>query len=205
MHPSETALVEQARQGDRDAFAALVEQNQGKVYNLALRLTGSAEDASDVAQEAFLKAWRGLASFQGGSSFSTWLYKLTNNAGIDFLRRRARQRGAESPLSLDEEDNGLASLTPDPNPSPQELLEHRELQTALADGLARLSPEHRQALSLRLAGMSYAGIAQTLEVEEGTVKSRIARARLSLRNYLRESGNLPGLSPSKETEQAGRR
>lgn len=205
MHTGDAALVARAREGDQDAFAALVEQNQGKVYNLALRLTGSAEDASDVAQEAFLKAWRGLPSFQEESSFSTWLYKLTNNAGIDFLRRRARQRGAESPLSLDEPDNGLAALTPDPTPSPQERLEHRELRDALADGLARLSHEHRQALSLRLAGLSYAEIAQTLEIEEGTVKSRIARARLGLRNYLRESGNLPGLSASKEAEHTGRR
>lgn len=205
MDPSETALVERARQGDRDAFAALVERQQGKVYNLALRLTGSAEDAADVAQEAFLKVWRGLPSFQGESSFSTWLYKLTSNAAIDFLRRRARQRGAESPLSLDEEDNGLAALTPDSAPSPQEQLEHRELQAALAEGLKRLSQEHRQALSLRLAGLSYAEIAQALEVEEGTVKSRIARARLSLRNYLRDSGNLPELSASKEAEHTGRR
>lgn len=205
MHPSETAQVELARQGDRDAFAALVEQHQGKVYNLALRLTGSVEDASDVAQEAFLKAWRGLASFQGESSFSTWLYKLTSNAAIDFLRRRARQKGVESSLSLDEGDNGLAALTPDPTPTPQEQLEHRELQTALSDALARLSLEHRQALSLRLTGLSYAEIAQALAVEEGTVKSRIARARLNLRNYLRESGNLPGLSSSKEAEHTGRR
>lgn len=203
MHPSETAQVELARQGDRDAFAALVEQHQGKVYNLALRLTGSVEDASDVAQEAFLKAWRGLASFQGESSFSTWLYKLTSNAAIDFLRRRARQRGTESPLSLDEEGNGLAALTPDPAPSPQEQLEHRELQEALSDGLARLSPEHRQALSLRLAGLSYAEIARTLDVEEGTVKSRIARARLSLRNYLKKTGNLPAPAASKQAERGG--
>lgn len=201
MRPSDSTLVEKARRGDQDAFAALVEQNQGKVYNLALRLTGSPEDASDVAQEAFLKAWRGLASFQGESSFSTWLYKLTNNAGIDFLRRRARQRGAESPLSLDEKDNGLAALTPDPAPSPQEQLEHRELQTALTEGLESLTPEHRQALSLRLSGLSYAEIAGILDVEEGTVKSRIARARLSLRNYLRETGNLPVPSASKQTEK----
>lgn len=205
MHPSDTALVEKAREGDQEAFAVLVERCQGKAYNLALRLTGSAEDAADVAQEAFLNAWRGISSFQGESSFYTWLYKLTSNAAIDFLRRRARQQGAESPLSLDEEENGLANLLPDPTPSPQRQLEHKELQTALADGLAKLSTEHRQALSLRLSGLSYAEIAQVLDVEAGTVKSRIARARLNLRNYLKESGNLPELSSSKQSEQTKRR
>lgn len=199
MHPSDSALAEKARRGDQDAFAALVEQNQGKVYNLALRLTGSAEDAADVAQEAFLNAWRGLPSFQGGCAFSTWLYRLTHNAAIDFLRRRSRQQG--SGLSLDGDECGLDNLVPDPAPTPQEQVERKELQEALSEGLARLSPEYRQALSLRLAGLSYAEIAQTLDVEEGTVKSRIARARLNLRNFLRETGNLPAAAASKETER----
>lgn len=205
MQPSDTDLVEQAQAGSQDAFAALVERYQGKVYNLALRLTGSPEDAADVAQEAFLKAWRGLPSFQWESNFYTWLYKLTHNAGIDFLRRRKRQQEAESSLSLDGADSGLAALTPDPSPSPQQQLEHKELQAALSQGLARLSPDHRQALSLRLSGLSYAEIAQVLSVEEGTVKSRIARARLSLRNFLRGNGNLPETAASKPSEHTLRR
>ena len=202
MRPSDSALAEKARRGDQDAFAALVEENQGKVYNLALRLTGSAEDASDVAQEAFLNAWRGLPSFQCGCTFSTWLYRLTHNAAIDFLRRRSRQQGAD--LSLDGEEGGLGGLLPDPAPTPQEQVERRELQEALAQGLARITPEYRQALSLRLAGLSYAEIAQVLDVEEGTVKSRIARARLSLRNFLRETGNLPAAAASKQTKSERR-
>jgi len=201
MQPDDAKLAEKARRGDQDAFAALVEENQGKVYNLALRLTGSAEDASDVAQEAFLNAWRGLPSFQGDCAFSTWLYRLTHNAAIDFLRRRSRQQGAGPVLSLDGEESGLGGLIPDPAPTPQEQVERRELQEALAQGLARITPEYRQALSLRLAGLSYAEIAQALDVEEGTVKSRIARARLSLRNFLRETGNLPAAAASKQTEK----
>lgn len=201
MRPSDSALVEKARRGDQDAFARLVELSQGKVYNLALRLTGSPENASDVAQEAFLNAWRGLPSFRGESSFSTWLYKLTSNAATDFLRRQARQRGLESPLSLDEEDSGLANLTPDPAPSPQQQLEHRELQAALSQGLAQLPREQRQALSLRLAGLSYAEIAQSLDVEQGTVKSRIARARLALREYLQKTGNFSAPPASKQAER----
>ena len=198
----ESELAQRVRQGDQDAFARLVERCQGQVYNLALRLTGSPEDAADVAQEAFLKAWRGLPSFQWDCAFSTWLYRLTHNAAIDCLRRRAHQRGAESPLSLDEQENGLAALIPDPAPSPHQLLEHRELQTALAVGMAQLSTEHRQALALRLSGLSYAEIARTLDLEEGTVKSRIARARLSLRNYLKKTGNLPAPAASKRSERA---
>lgn len=199
----ERKLAQRAQRGDQDAFALLVERCQGQVYNLALRLTGSPEDAADVSQEAFLKAWRGLPSFQWDCAFSTWLYRLAHNAAIDFLRRRAHQRGAESPLSLDEEENGLAALTPDPGPSPQELVEHKQLQEALAGGLAQLSPDHRQALALRLSGLSYAEIARTLDLEEGTVKSRIARARLSLRNYLKKTGNLPAPAASKQAERGG--
>ena len=80
-------LVHRAKQGDMEAFTALMELYQNKVYNLAFRMTGSAEDAADLCQEAFLNAWKGLPNFQGSSSFSTWIYRLTNNACIDFIRR----------------------------------------------------------------------------------------------------------------------
>lgn len=190
MPQTDTDLVARARSGDRDAFAALLEHHQGKVYNLALRLTGSVEDAADLSQEAFFKAWRGLASFQGESAFSTWLYRLTHNLCVDFLRRESRRRG-EASVSLDDEAAGAANLVADPAPTPQQALEDAELWQELERGLARLSEDHRQALSLRLSGLSYAEIAAALGVEEGTAKSRIARARLSLRNFLRGSGNFP--------------
>ena len=101
-------LVLRAKQGDQAAFEQLVVDNQNKVYSLALRLIGDREEAADQAQEAFLKAWQGLNAFQGESSFSTWLYRLTANVCIDYLRRRNRRLGVESAVSLDDEEAGWA-------------------------------------------------------------------------------------------------
>ena len=177
----EQALVQQARQGDEGAFAALVEQNQGRIYHLALRMTGNPDDAAELCQEAFLNAWKGLGKFQGESSFSTWLYRLTSNVCIDFLRREKRRSTLSMTVSLDDEEGA-----------------RQELRDTLRAGLRALSEEHRQVLILReLEGLSYGEIAALLGVEEGTVKSRIARARLALRKYLLEQGNFFGSPSSK--------
>lgn len=178
----ELQLIERAGSGDQDAFGLLVERYQNKVYHQALRMVSNPEDAWDVAQEAFFKAWQGLPRFQGESAFSTWLYRLTNNAAIDLLRREKRHRGGQS---LDDEALPLASLLADPAPTPQQQLEQKELLSAVEEGLARLSEEHRQVLVLReVNGLSYEEIARALELSVGTVKSRIARARTALAKFL---------------------
>ena len=193
-------LVRAAAGGDEDAFAQLVALHEKKVYNLALRMCGNPESAWDAAQEAFLSAWRGLPAFRGEAGFSTWLYRLTSNAAIDLLRRTKRQRGESS---LDDEALGIDAV--DRTPSPQELAEESELRGAVTAGLARLSDAHRQALVLReVQELSYEEIAQVLEVDLGTVKSRISRARSALRKILQESGNLSGYLPSKPTGTAGK-
>lgn len=198
-------LVEKAKAGDQSAFEQLVLDNQNKVFSLALRLVNDREEAADLAQEAFVKAWQGLASFQGESSFATWVYRLTTNVCIDHLRRQKRREGVEPAVSLDDENSGWAEPA-GRDSDPQQVLEQSERGQALARGLAKLPDWQRRVLVLReLSGLSYQEIAQALELDIGTVKSRISRARLSLRKILLEDGNFFDHPPSKPVnEKKGR-
>lgn len=187
---TESELIRAAQEGSQDAFAQLVEQNQGKIYNLCYRMTGNPEDAADLTQEAFLNAWRGLSKFGGQSAFSTWLYRLASNACIDFLRREKRRSALSMTLDRADGEEPRETEVPDERYSPHRELERKEAHEALQKGLASLSPEHREVLLLReTEGLSYGEIARCLGLEEGTVKSRIARARISLKDYLQKSGN----------------
>lgn len=192
-----TDLERRAKEGDQGAFERLVMDNQNRVYSLALRLCGDREAAADLAQEAFIKAWQGLGSFQGESSFATWVYRLATNLCIDYLRKKKRREGVEPSVSLDDSDSGWAEPA-DRESDPQLVLERSERGRALARGLASLPGWQRQVLVLReLSGLSYQEISQALDVDLGTVKSRIARARLSLRKILLEDGNFFEHRPSK--------
>jgi len=178
-------LVAAAKAGDRDAFGALVEEHQAMAWSLAYRMVGSPEDASDLTQEAFLNAWRNLSKFDSRSAFSTWLYRLTTNVCIDFLRREKRR--GELSMTVDDDLGQRQAEVPDERWAPQRALEKKEAQATLQRGLLALSPEHRQILLLReVEGLSYTEIAQCLDLEEGTVKSRLARARIALRDILKE-------------------
>ena len=145
---TEQEIVLRAKGGDQDAFAELVTAHQDRIYTLCLRMTGNREDAQDAAQEAFLNAWRGLASFQGGSSFSTWLYRLASNACIDLLRRRKRRQEGEAPHSLDDEEAGWPEPAA-PGGGPEEELEQKERRQALERELRALPDHQREILVMR--------------------------------------------------------
>lgn len=192
---TEQELVARAKSGDDEAFAQLMQDNEKRIYNLTLRMTGNPEDAMDLAQEAFLNAWRGLKFFKGDSAFSTWVYRLASNACIDFLRRQKRRRDICAPMPAYQEDDSQPDI-PDDRFQPEQELERQELRQTVLQGLEQLSLEHRQVLVMReINGLSYQEIADVLDLEAGTVKSRIARARISLRKILLEGGNF-SLPPS---------
>ena len=200
-HTQEQQWIAQARQGNQEAFEQLVHLYEKRIYVLALRMCGSPEDAAEAAQEAFLAAWQGLPFFRGEASFSTWLYRLASNACVDLLRREGRHRQSAGP-SLDDEETSLS--VPDTGPGPQEATERRELREQIEAGLATLSPEHRQVLILReIHQLSYDEIARTLELDLGTVKSRISRGRRQLRNFLLATGNFSAFASSKGTGKEG--
>lgn len=193
----EKAAVHRARGGDQAAFAQLVEAYQGPVYRLGLRMGLSPADAEEAAQNAFIAAWRGLPQFRGESKFSTWLYRLASNAAVDVLRREKKYEHQADVEELRQADEG---------PSPQEQLERQETQQTVRRCLAALPLEYRQVLVLRyLQQMRYQEIAEALGLPEGTVKSRINRAKAQLKELLADSGNLFGGGAVQETGEEGER
>ena len=190
----EKDLICRAARGDAEAFRQLVEAYQTPAYRLAARMCGP-DSAEDVTQEAFLAAWRALPEFRGDCRFSTWLYRLVSNAAIDCLRREKKHRDTGDVDDLE---------LPDGGPSPQEQAERSDTRDAVRRALDRLSPEHRQVLLLRfMQELDYGEIARALNVSEGTVKSRINRAKSKLREVL-AAGNFfdDGLVlPTEETER----
>ncbi|MDD5907431.1 MAG: sigma-70 family RNA polymerase sigma factor [Clostridia bacterium] len=195
--PGERELVQQAKAGDRAAFAGLVSAYEGKIYNLALRYLGSREDAMDASQEVFLRVFRFLPGFQEESGFSTWIYRIGVNVCKDMLHRRLKR--AEQPLEVpDEEDEGRPVDVPDLRYDPERIMEGVELRQALSDAILALPEQQREIIILRdIRGLSYEEIALALALEAGTVKSRLFRARENLRKKLLQNGNIFGVSVSK--------
>lgn len=184
---AESGLIGRAQAGDPRAFAALVRAYQERVFRFILRLVGARDDAMDLTQDTFMKAHQALPGWRPEAQFRTWLFSIAHHAALDLLRRRQRVRFVSfADLGAGETEGHL----PDPASQPDQLLADRQRIGVLERALHALPAEQREILLLReLEDMSYAEIAATLGIAEGTVKSRLARARAAaLAGYQRNSG-----------------
>lgn len=194
----EKRLIKRAQRGDTAAFEELVTAHEARIYSLCLRMTGNREDAYDLTQESFLKIWRKLDSFNQDASFGTWAYRLASNTCIDFLRKEKKHQ--DVPL-FSEDDDGEETqlLLPDLRYDPEAIVQQRDLRASLEAALESLEPQYRQILTLReLCGLSYSEIGSQLQLKEGTVKSRLARAREQVRKFISSGGNFSKKSSSKK-------
>ncbi|MDO4815511.1 MAG: sigma-70 family RNA polymerase sigma factor [Bacillota bacterium] len=184
-------IIQTVLEGDVNAFEVLVTKYEKTVYNLALRMTGNAEDAADMTQETFFKAFRSLKSYRGESRFSVWLYRICSNVCLDLLRSKSRK--PHSSLTAENDEGEEAELEiPDGAQGPEEQLLSSLTRDAIQRGLDSLPAEQKEILLLReISGLSYEEISLATGLELGTVKTRIFRARKRLCAFLIDDGNIP--------------
>jgi RNA polymerase sigma-70 factor (ECF subfamily) len=174
-------LVRKSQEDDERAFGELVSRYESKVYSLALKMLRNPEDAEDVLQDTFLRAYRGIKSFKGNSTFSTWIYRITANSALMRLRKRQLPT-----VSIDDADEREAPINiADWAPGPVEQMLNQETQAAMTEAIDALPPEFRQVFVLRdIEELSNAEVAEILDLSVAAVKSRLHRARLKVRNRL---------------------
>ena len=182
-------LVDRFKNGDQSAFDEMVTRYWDRIYAMTNQLLRNQQDAEEVTQDAFIRAHRGLVNFRGDSAFSTWLYQIATNLARNrywywWRRKRDKSVSFDAPISADN-DTTLAEIIPAELETPEDATVTQELVTSIAAGMERLSAKHREILTLRnIKNLSYEEIADILAISVGTVKSRIARARESLREKL---------------------
>ena len=174
---ADEADVARARAGDTAAFAALVRRHQDRVFGFILRMLDARDEAMELTQDVFVKAWQALPGWRPEARFSTWLLQIARNAALDQLRRRRLIQFA--PL-----DDGMDVA--DTAPGPEARYASRQRQALLENALQQIAAEHREILLLReIEDLSYGELAAVLGIAEGTVKSRLARARAALLQHFR--------------------
>ena len=187
--PTDEVLIGRCRGGNMAAFGQLIERYQDRLFNAVLRVVGNRDDALELTQDAFVRALQGLRRFRSQSSFYTWLFRIGINLGINLRRRQQRMR-VSSYDSVTEDQSGqaagLAQRADPDSPQPVRQAEIKEEHGRVLAALEELAPEARAIVVLRdIEQLNYAQIGQVLEVPMGTVKSRLARARMSLREKLK--------------------
>ena len=189
MAADDQALLDRCRAGDELAFRELFDRHARDAFVLARRIVGSDHAAEDVVQDAFLKAWRSLERFRGGSAFYTWLYRIVYNVAIDRIRKtkRARTVDYDDTIGRAEEVDGAAQLLPArTDGDPAKMLRRRELKEQMEAALSMLSEPHRAVIVLReVRGLTYEEIAEVVGCPKGTVMSRLHHARRKMQELLR--------------------
>lgn len=197
-------LIERAQQGDQAAFRRLVERHQRRAFGIAVALVRDEEDAHEVVQEAFIRVYRGLSQFHGGSSFFTWLYRIVTNLSIDVIRRPARR---EQPLGdeLERELDAAPALVRGFDASDPFVELHRsELRRVIERALDELPPYHRGVIVMReIQGMSYEEMAAAMNVSKGTIMSRLFHARRKLEKALEQCKSELGRAGATRGEEPG--
>lgn len=182
---TDQAVVDRVVKGDIDAFSVLVGKYQDRIYSAVYNYVSNSEDAVDITQDAFVKAYSKLRSFDSGSTFYTWLYRIAVNTAIDFLRKR-KSRPVDS---LDDEkfnEMGFEPVSHDAGADPVKVFSTNEQQRMLKQAISSLSEKLRSVIVLHdVEGLSQEEVADILKVPIGTVKSRVSRGRAELRNILR--------------------
>lgn len=193
-HPTtdeDAGLVSSCKRGDLDAFESLVIKYEKKMFNVSYRIAGSREDASEVVQDAFVSAYRNLKNFRGQSRFLTWLTAITINLSKNRLKQ-LKTRNAYEPVSLDDPiptDNGHVAADPPSNePTVLDRMEQQDVQRTVQDCIEALEPDFREVIVLRdMQDFSYDEISTMLKVREGTIKSRLFRAREAVKDCLKRA------------------
>ena len=178
------ALIERAQTGDAEAFRELVERHHRRAYAIALALVRDEEDAREIVQEAFIRVYKGLSQFHGGSAFFTWLYRIVHNLSIDLIRKPSR-REAELEAVLETEDPADNEFLRFPDADPQDVVQRSQLRERIAAALDELPAYHRGVIVMReVQGMSYEEMAEAMGVSKGTIMSRLFHARKKLQKAL---------------------
>jgi RNA polymerase sigma-70 factor, ECF subfamily len=186
--PDDIALVRRCQKGDALAFEQLVIKYRSKVFSMIYGMVQNEQDAWDLAQEGFIKAWRSIHRFKGQASFYTWLYRIVTNVAIDSLRRKGFKKTAEFDdyIAASEVEPGSKTV-PTPDPLPHHGLEREEIRQRIEQAISRLSPEHRAVIVMKeIEELQYNEIAEALGCSIGTVMSRLFYARKKLQTLLKD-------------------
>jgi RNA polymerase sigma-70 factor, ECF subfamily len=188
VEPGDGELVKRCQAGDAAAFGDLVTRYRNRVYTMVYGMVQNEQDAWDLSQEGFLKAWRSIHRFKGQSSFYTWLYRIMTNVTIDALRRKGVRGETEfDDRTVPARVEPGSRTTPSEAPLPHRKLERGELKKKIDEAIAKLSPEHRAVIVMKeLEELQYNEIADILDCSIGTVMSRLFYARKKLQNFLRD-------------------